>query len=61
MIESEPGVIAYERGDRVVAINAGDEPADVPPGEVALATSADVSHARKLAPGDGVLLAPPGP
>ena len=27
MIESAPGVIAYERGDKTVAVNAGNEPA----------------------------------
>ena len=57
MRDGEPGVIAYERGDKVVAVNAGDEPAGVPPGELVLATSADVSQGRNLAPGDGVLLA----
>ena len=57
MVESEPGVIAYERGDKVVAVNAGEEPAVVPAGAMVLATSAEATHARKLAPGDGVLLA----
>jgi glycosidase len=57
MLESEPAVIAYERGDKIVAINAGDTPAVVPAGEVVLATSTAVSQARKLAPGNGVLLA----
>ena len=57
MLEGEPGVIAYERGDKLVAINAGDAPAAVPAGEVVLATSAGAAQGRKLAPGDGVLVA----
>jgi alpha-glucosidase len=56
MLESDPGVISYERGDNVAAVNAGDAPAVVPPGDVVLATSADVSQTRILRPGDGVLL-----
>jgi alpha-glucosidase len=57
MIESDPGVIAYERGDKVVAINAGDEAAVVPEGEVLLATSDAAAQGGRVAPGGGVLLA----
>jgi alpha-glucosidase len=56
MVDSEPGVIAYERGDQLVAINAGREPAVVPAGEVVLATSAVPDQARALGPGEGVLV-----
>jgi alpha-glucosidase len=57
LVESEPGLVAYERGSMLVAINAGDEPRVVPPGEAVLATSDAVSQNRSLDPGDGVLLA----
>ena len=57
MLDGQPGVILYARGDKLVAVNAGDEPAVVPAGEVVLATSAAAAQGRKLAPGDGVLLA----
>jgi alpha-glucosidase len=56
MLEGQPGVILYARGDVLVAINAGTEPAVVPAGEVLLATSAAAARGRKLAPGDGALL-----
>jgi glycosidase len=58
LVESEPGLVAYERGSMLVVINAGDEPRVVPPGEAVLATSDAASQSRKLAPGDGVLLLP---
>ena len=56
IVESEAGIIAYERGDKLVAINAGDQPAVVPPGEPVLATSAAAAQDGRLAPGDGVLM-----
>ena len=57
LLEAQEGVILYTRGDKLVAINAGSEPAVVPAGEVVLATSAAAAAGRKLAPGDGILLA----
>jgi glycosidase len=38
LLESEPGVIAYERGDHVVAVNTTAEPRSLPSGDVVLAT-----------------------
>jgi alpha-glucosidase len=38
MLDSEPGVVAYERGEHVVAVNTTDEPREAPEGKVVLAT-----------------------
>ena len=37
-LESEPGVVAYERGDHVVAVNTTAEPCSAPAGKPVLAT-----------------------
>ncbi len=58
LLDGEPGVIAYERGDVRVTINAGDEAVAFPDGQVLLAASPD-SGARSLAPGEAVVVAPP--
>jgi len=55
MLDGDPGVIAYERGNVRVAINAGDAPVAVPDGEVVLATA---PAAAALAPGDAALVKP---
>ncbi len=57
MLDGQAGVILFARGDVLVAINAGSEPAVVPVGDVVVATSAAAAEGRKLAPGDGVVLA----
>ena len=36
--DAEPGVVAYERGDHVVAVNTGPERRSLPSGEIVLAT-----------------------
>jgi len=38
LLETEPGVMAYERGDHVVAVNTTPGPRSAPAGEVVLAT-----------------------
>jgi oligo-1,6-glucosidase/alpha-glucosidase len=38
LLDAEPGVIAYERGDHVVAVNTTSEPRSLPPGEIVLVT-----------------------
>jgi alpha-glucosidase len=38
LLETEPGVMAYERGDHVVAVNTTPEPRSAPAGEVVLVT-----------------------
>ena len=54
MLESEPGVLAYERGDHAVALNLTDEPRRVPTrGEVALATVPGAGERGTLPPRTG--------
>jgi len=38
LLDAEPGVVAYERGDHVVAVNTTAEPRPAPEGETVLAT-----------------------
>ena len=38
LLDAEPGVVAYERGDHVVAVNTTAEPRTAPEGETVLAT-----------------------
>jgi glycosidase len=58
-VDSAPGVIAYARGDRAIAINMGNTPApmrhDVEP---VLATRPGALHEGLLAPGEGVVCPP---
>jgi alpha-glucosidase len=51
IVESEDGVLAYERGRHLVAINLSDEPRSIPKGAVALAThDAGLAAAGTLEP-----------
>ena len=57
-ITDVPGVVAYRRGDRLVAINLSAEPRPVPRGEVLLETARGaVAHDGSLAPHAGAVLA----
>jgi glycosidase len=38
LLESEPGVVAFERGEHTVLVNTTSEPRSLPAGELALAT-----------------------
>ena len=58
MLDREPGVIAYERGDLIVAVNAGEESVPLPRGEVVLATAPGIDDARALAAGDAAVVVP---
>jgi alpha-glucosidase len=58
IVDLDPSLVAYERGDMLVVINAGEDVQVVPPGEAVFATSDAVSQSRKLAPGDGALISP---
>ena len=40
-LDAPPGVLAYRRGDHVVALNLGDDPAPLVPGEIVLTTTAE--------------------
>ena len=40
LLPAEPGVVAFERGRHVVAVNTSDEERPAPPGEIVLATHA---------------------
>ena len=40
LLPAEPGVVAFERGRHIVAVNTSDEERPVPSGEVVLATHA---------------------
>jgi alpha-glucosidase len=54
LLDAPDGVLAYERGNRVIAINVSGEPAPVPwPGEVVIATGAAREH---LEPGAGLVV-----
>jgi len=51
LLEADPGVLAFERGDHVIAVNTTGEPREAPPGRVVLATHAGdglPSHAGKV-------------
>jgi len=57
LLEAAPGVIAYRRGARVVAINTTAESRPAPPelGEPLLATAPDAIRGGELAPNAGVV------
>jgi alpha-glucosidase len=56
LLDSEPDVIAYRRGEHVVALNLGSEHRELPlTGETVLATDPDVSGGR-LAPHSGMIV-----
>jgi glycosidase len=57
-IADVPGVVAFRRGDRLVAINLSSAPQPVPRGEVLLQTARDaVARDGSLAPHAGAVLA----
>jgi glycosidase len=57
-VDDLPGVLAFRRGDRLVAINPGSERRPVPGGEVLLATAPDaLAHDGSLAPHAGAVIA----
>ncbi len=56
ILESGDGVLAYERGEHVVAINLTGEPRDAPPlGEVVVRTARNGASNIRLAPHEAVL------
>jgi alpha-glucosidase len=56
-VEAAPGVLAYARGDRTVAVNMGAAPAPVPsPGEPLLETERGVLRNGLLAPSSGAIV-----
>jgi alpha-glucosidase len=61
MIDSAPGVVAYERGDHLVALNSTGEPRPAPrAGAVALETTAGALSEGTLAPHGGAVCERPG-
>ena len=59
-VDDIPGVVAYRRGDRLVAINLSGEQRSIPGGEVLLATTTGaVSRDRSLARHAGAVIASP--
>ena len=61
VVAAADGLLAYRRGDHLVAVNLGDAerplPDDAPP-SVLLVTAEDGLRRGRLAPGAGVVLAP---
>jgi alpha-glucosidase len=56
LLDGAPGVLAYRRGDRVIALNTTDHPRRVPlRGEPLLETQAGVLRGDELAPRAGVV------
>jgi alpha-glucosidase len=61
LLDSASGVVAYERGDHVVAVNATAEPKPAPPaGETVFATQPDGLAGGRLAPHTGAIARKPG-
>jgi glycosidase len=52
LLPARPGIVAFERGPHVVAVNTSDEEQPAPPGEVVLATD----HGDGLSPHAGVIV-----
>jgi alpha-glucosidase len=57
MLEPADGVLAYERGDHLVAINTASGERPAPGGELLLETRPEALHDGELTPHAGVLLA----
>ena len=59
LLESAPGVLAYRRGDHVVAINTAGEPRPAPPelGKPVLVTAPGAARRGELAPHAGAISA----
>ncbi len=54
LLDAEPGLVAYARGEHLIAVNAGERPASPPEhGEVVLAS--DGSPRGPIAPGEGLI------
>ena len=54
LVDSAPELVAFTRGQHLIAVNAGERPAAAPPhGEVLLAS--DGSSGTEIAPGEGVI------
>jgi alpha-glucosidase len=54
VVESAPDLVAFARGEHLIAVNAGERPAAAPPhGEVLLSTGG--SRGGELQPGEGVI------
>ena len=54
LLDAAPGVVAYARGEHLIAVNAGDRPARPPDhGEVVL--TSDGSPGGPIAPGEGLI------
>jgi glycosidase len=61
LLDSAPGLVAFERGDHVVAVNTTGEQQPTPAtGDLVLATSADVLADRRLAPHAATIVRKPG-
>jgi glycosidase len=60
LVEAAPGLVAYERGRHLVAVNAGTEPAELPrAGDVAVAAGAELEgRVDELPPHAGVVVTP---
>jgi alpha-glucosidase len=57
-VDDLPGVVAFRRGDRLVAINTSAGRCPVPGGEALLATTRDaIGAGGSLAPGAGAVIA----
>ena len=54
LLDAEPGLLAYGRGEYLIAVNAGERPAHAPEhGEVLL--TSDGSPGGPIAPGEGLI------
>jgi hypothetical protein len=60
LLDAAPGLVAYSRGDHLVAVNAGREAAELPrPGTVAVAAGAALTGTVSELPAHaGVVLEP---
>jgi alpha-glucosidase len=60
LVDAAPGVVAYERGSHLIAVNTGGERAELPrSGEVVIAAGADLDgRISELPPRAGVVLDP---
>jgi glycosidase len=56
LVDAAPSVVAFRRGAHTIALNLGDAPAPLPPGEVRLETGSGAAAGGRLAPFAGVVL-----
>jgi alpha-glucosidase len=61
LLDAAPGIVAFERGDQIVAINTTNESQPAPPhGELVLATHSSALEDGRLAPHAGAVSRKPG-